>query len=399
MTPPLPLKIWGVVCEQLADENFRKPGDPTGMLTRNPADGRRTLLALCEVSRGIAQVAQPVLFRTYDFDDGRNDGKRHLRFLRSILDNQRLASYVQAVILAHWINEIDADELAEVYSRIAARLGFDTGEHGPEDGIGIPERIPAILLLLLPLLPNLKCLAVTTRHEEHALELLGRLHQAGVIEPFASVVHLGLRHGDTEMGFDLLANSPLLALTPNATTLRLNQCRGVSSHEGDDDDGKVAQDMLQRCMPRGIKNLDLDYCNLEHLDVKALLACCPLLERFRYWSGGACVHEANREVRNRQLVASLAPAKATLRRVELDFGMSDREPDDSDDDGDDDEDEDEDEEVDKDELTQESFADFPVLERVVYEGRVIFRIQSRLGDDGDNDVGSEEDEDGDESDE
>ncbi|KAK8065869.1 hypothetical protein PG997_012616 [Apiospora hydei] len=364
MTPRLPSR------SGLADENFREPGDPTGTLVGNNAAARQTLLTLCEVAKGIARVAQPVLFRTYDFGEGRNDGKKHVRFLRSILDNPRLAASARAVMLDHWVHDIDKDEQVEMYGRIADRLGFDTGafpldeleEDGPH---GLPQRVPTIILLLLPLLPNLQYLTVTTRHEEHALEILARLHRAGAIQPFASVAQLGLCHSDTELGFDLLTNAPLLALTPNVTTMRLMQCRGVGSDEADNDDDKgqaTAQRKLQRCMPRGVRNLSLDYCNLEHPDLRALLACCPRLERFAYSSGGSIVDDANREVSNRRLVAALAPAKATLQRVELDFANAWREPDDDDDDGDDDDDQDDD----QDELTEESFAEFPVLEKVTY---------------------------------
>ncbi|KAK8035231.1 hypothetical protein PG993_010226 [Apiospora rasikravindrae] len=388
MTSRLPLEIWGLVCEQLADENFREPGDPTSTLVGNNAEARRALRALCEVSRGIAHVAQPALFRTYDFGEGLNDGKKHVRFLRSVLDNARLAASVRAVVLDHWIHEIDADEQAEMYGRLADRLGFDTavyplgelervGEHG------LPQRVPTVILLLLPLLPNLQYLTMTTRHEEHALEFLGRLHRAGTIRPFASVVQLGLCHGDTEMGFDVLTNGPLLALTPNVTTMRLTQCRGVGSDEADDN-GQAMQRKLQQCMPPGVRNLSLDYCNLEHPDLRALLACCPRLERFSYSSGGCSVDEANREVSNRRLVAALAPAKATLRRVALDFDYASRELDEDDDD-EDDEDEDGDD-ANKDELTHESFADFPVLEKVTYGGEVIFRSPRQVGE-GDNNVG------------
>ncbi|KAK7967196.1 F-box-like domain-containing protein [Apiospora aurea] len=388
MTPRLPLEIWGVVCEQLADENFREPGEPTGVLVGNNAAARQTLLTLCEVSKGLARVAQPVLFRTYDFGEGRNDGKKHVRFLRSILDNPRLAASVRAVMLDHWVHDLDKDEQAAMYGRIADRLGFDTGafpldeleEDGPH---GLPQRVPTIILLLLPLLPNLTHLTVTTRHEEHALEILDRLHRTGAIQPFASVVQLGLSHGDTELGFDMLTNAPLLALTPNVTTMRLVQCRGVGSDEADDESQAAAQRKLQQCMPRGVRNLSLDYCNLEHADLRALLAYCPRLERFSYSSGGALVDDASREVSNRRLVVALAPAKATLRRVELDFTNANREPDDDDDDDDQDDD--------QDELTQESFADFPVLQKVTYGGEVIFRSQRRLGGD-DKDPGGDEDE-------
>ncbi|KAK7954312.1 hypothetical protein PG988_015006 [Apiospora saccharicola] len=402
-TLQLPLEIWGIVCEQLADENYRQPGNPTSMLMDNPASRRDTLLALCRVSKGVAQVAQPVLFRTYDFGEGMNNGKKHLRFLRNILDNPRLAAAVRIVMLDHWVCDIEPhkDELVEVYGRIAARLGFDAGAFAveldfEENEHGLPTRVPAIIQLLPALLPNLRYLSVTTRHEDDALELLGDLRKAGVLKPFASLEHLTLRHGDTEMGFTLLDCGPLLALTPNVTTLHLMQCRGVSSDDGgaDSEEQKavVLTNALQRCMPTGLKTLDLDCCNLEHRDLRALLANCPHLERFHYYSGGSIVDDANREVSNRQLVASLAPAKATLRRVELNFEHSYRElDDDDDDDGEDNED--------ADELTQASFAEFPVLKRATYSGRVIFSSKARpsgFGDesaeeDGNDDDGEDDD--------
>lgn len=277
----LPLEIWGIVCE----------------LMDSPAFSRDTLLALCKVSKGVAQVAQPVLYRTYDFGEGLDDGKKHLRFLRSILNNTRLAAAVRVVMLDHWVSDIEPhkDKLVEVYGRIAARLGFNTevfpvGLGFEETEHGLPVRMPAIIQLLLPLLPNLRCLSVTTRHEDHALELLGNLHAVGILEPFASVERLSLSHGDTEMGFTLLDCGPLLALTPNVTTLHLMQCCGVSSDNGGADNeaqkAAVLTNALQRCMPAGIKTLNLNYCNFEHRDLRALLASCPRLERFRYISGG-----------------------------------------------------------------------------------------------------------------
>ncbi|KAK7934713.1 F-box-like domain-containing protein [Apiospora marii] len=391
-TLQLPLEIWGIVCEQLADEHFRQPGNPTSMSTDNPAGRRETLLALCLVSKGVAQMAQRVLFRTYDFGEGLNDGKKHLRFLRSLLDNARLAAAVRVVMLDHWICDIEPhrDELVAVYGRVAARLGFDAAAFPvaldfEENEHGLATRVPAIMQLLLPLLPNLRYLSVTTRHEEDALKLLSDLREAGVLQPFASVERLTLRHGDTEMGFALLDCAPLLTLTPNATTLHLMQCRGVGgSEDGDggstdtdseDQKAAVLTNALRRCMPARIKTLDLDYCNLEHRDLRALLASCPRLERFSYYSGGAIVDEANREVGNRQLVASLAPAKATLRRVELNFEHSCREM--SDDDDDDEDGYDDDEDGDGYGLTQASFAEFPVLSRVMYSGKVIFSNRAR----------------------
>ncbi|KAK8135967.1 hypothetical protein PG984_003907 [Apiospora sp. TS-2023a] len=395
-TVQLPLEIWGIVCEQLADENYRQHGNPTSMLMDNLSGSRDTLLALCRVSKGVAQVAQPVLFRTYDFGEGMNDAKKHLRFLRSILDNVRLAAAVRVVMLDHWVCDIEPhkDELVEVYGRIAARLGFDADAFPveldfEENEHGLPTRVPAIIQLLPPLLPNLRYLSVTTRHEDDALELLSDLRKAGVLKPFISMKHLTLRHGDTEMGFTLLDCGPLLALTPKVTTLHLMQCRGVSSDDGgaDSEEQKAVAltNALQRYMPAGIKVLDLDYCNLEQRDLRALLANCSHLERFTYFSGGSIVDDANREVSNRQLVTSLAPAKATLRRVELDFEHSYRELDDDDDDEDNE---------DADELTQASFAEFPVLKRATYSGRVIFSSKARpshIGDKGEEEDGHDDD--------
>ena len=374
------------MCEQLADENFRQPGNPTSMLMDNPAGRRETLLDLCRVSKGVARVAQPVLFRTYDFGEGLNDGKKHLRFLRSVLDNPRLAAAVRVVMFDHWISDIEPhkDELVELYGRVAARLGFDADAFPveldfDEDEYGVLTRVPGIMQLLLPLLPNLRCLSVTTRHEEHALELLRDLREASVLKPFAAVEHLTLCHGDTADGFIMLDCAPLLALTPNVTTLNLHRCCAAGPTDGGTDSEEqkavVLTNVLQRCMPAGITTLNLDHCNFEHPDLRALLASCPHLERFHYYSGGAIVDTENHEVNNRQLIASLAPAKATLRRIELDFEHSFRFAGAFDglyNEGEEDRDDDE--------LTQASFAGFPSLETAIYSGKVIFSSKARPSD-------------------
>ncbi|KAK8004212.1 acyl-CoA N-acyltransferase [Apiospora arundinis] len=301
---------------------------------------RETLKTLCKVSKGIAQVAQSVLFRWYNMTMF-NGGKRHLLFLRSILDSPRLAASVREVEIEDNIEVLDEEERTRIYGRIADRLGFDTNtfplatQQEEADEREVSQTTPAIILLLLPLLPNLTYLTITGRHEDRSYDVLSRLHQVGHIKPLASVTQLGLHYNDTEMGFDLYLDSPILALTPNATTLNLSMCCGVGV-DGEFIDGN---------------NDDEDE------EGAALLACCPRLERFSYYSGGAVVSEANEEVDGHQVVAALAAsARATLKMVALDFQYSMHEYDDEDE---------------KEEIAQDSFAGFTVLEKAIVDERII----------------------------
>ncbi|KAK8032287.1 hypothetical protein PG990_002021 [Apiospora arundinis] len=365
----LTLEIWGVVCDQLSKENFRPPGSSEVKCDiRKLLSSRETLKTLCKVSKGIAQVAQSVLFRWYNMTMF-NGGKRHLLFLRSILDSPRLAASVREVEIEDNIEALDEEERTRIYGRIADRLGFDTNtfplatQQEEADEREVSDTTPAIILLLLPLLPNLTYLTITGRHEDRSYDVLSRLHQAGHIKPLASVTQLGLHYNDTEMGFDLYLDSPILALTPNATTLNLSMCCGVGvdgefiDGNNDDEDEEGAVPLQQSCIPPSLRHLHLDYCNLGHRHLKALLACCPRLERFSYYSGGAVVSEANEEVDGHQVVAALAAsARATLKMVALDFQYSVHEYDDEDE---------------KEEIAQDSFAGFTVLEKAIVDERII----------------------------
>lgn len=109
-----------------------------------------------------------------------------------------------------------------------SRFPFDFTELG--HGLGCETaRLPGLLLLAIPLLPNLQVLDIEIRHTQtHPFELLQQLHAHGVVEPFWRIKDLTLQFfmGWTLTGDPTRRLTPLLALTPKLNTLRLCSCPG-----------------------------------------------------------------------------------------------------------------------------------------------------------------------------
>ncbi|KAK6849286.1 hypothetical protein PG995_013119 [Apiospora arundinis] len=349
--PHLPLEIWRIVCEKLTADNFCAIGSEFDreMIDDWECDyyeARKSLSVLCGVSRGIAEVAQAALFKCYYMDE-KGDRGTHLKFLRAILDSpDRLATYVREVRLENFVysetreerlgvdpnlylfgipNDFPgywAEETASMYARLAARLGFDTADipFNPDDLVRREAQargVPAVIVLSLPLLPNLEVLRIMLGFEKHGFKLLQQLRAIGVRVR-------GLIDGELDWsaignGFFLTRFAPLLALTPNVATLRLDWCGGFDPEEPDTDPVQT----MRECMPPGVKALELRRSRLDDRDMGIVLNCChPGLERFRYQSG--CPEKASVEVTPRQLVRHLLRFKATLKEVEFDYSLPSR---------------------------------------------------------------------------
>ncbi|KAK8032104.1 hypothetical protein PG990_001838 [Apiospora arundinis] len=325
--PHLPLEIWRIVCEKLTADNFCAIGSEFDreMIDDWESDyheARKSLSVLCGVSRGIAEVAQAALFKCYYMDE-KGDRGTHLKFLRAVLDSpDRLATYVREVRLENFVysetreerlgvdpnlylfgipNDFPgywAEETASIYARLAARLGFDTADipFNPDDLVRREAQargVPAVIVLSLPLLPNLE-------------------RVRGFIDGELDWSAIG-------NGFLLTRFAPLLALTPNVATLRLDWCGGFDPEEPDSNPVQT----MRECMPPGMKALELPRSRLDDRDMGMILNCCNAgLERFRYQSG--CPEKASVEVTPRQLVRHLLRFKATLKEIELDYSLPSR---------------------------------------------------------------------------
>ncbi|KAK7923555.1 hypothetical protein PG985_007626 [Apiospora marii] len=256
----------------------------------------------------------------------------------------------------------DKAEVAATYKRLAGHIGVDTclfpfnfAELEPDTR---PAGLPGLLLLAIPLLPNLTALSVETGpNHTRPFELLEKLHASGVIEPFWRVQDLTIEFpGHWEGGVtDLTRLAPLLALTPALTTLRLRACPGFA-HMADED----YVDAARRRMPPGLTALEVRDSYFNDETVGGLLGCCPSsgLARFTYQSVQWTLPSATagREVTPRQLVRRLlAHSPNTLREVELDYSRPGRQEYDHGDGA----------EYEK-KLTRADFAGFPALRTMVH---------------------------------
>ncbi|KAK8087791.1 hypothetical protein PG997_002752 [Apiospora hydei] len=233
---PFPLEIWSHICAQFADEISQDPS-----LRYRPCGGGPSLalMALCRVSKGVMQEAARVLFRsldsTWDWRDevGRGVMRRQFRYLRFALDRPHVLSYVKEVSLNCWLlcdDEKTYELVAEIHCRLASRLGFDPAAF-PLQGKNFfrfynnvrtqpdPVKPDALLLLALPLFPNLQALTISGTN---CLTVLPPLRAAGINKPFESIVDLTLgwdhheRYNKYEPYHRCMLDSfgPLLLLTP-----------------------------------------------------------------------------------------------------------------------------------------------------------------------------------------
>ncbi|KAK8140069.1 hypothetical protein PG984_000135 [Apiospora sp. TS-2023a] len=340
--PPLPLEIWRIICDQLAEDNFRG-SDGTYSDNRDcqlrPArtKARQALKALCRVSWGIAKMAQAALFKCYHMGD-HQERRTFIQYLGAVLDSPRLAGYTKELVLDEPVfpgykgykRELcplltTKAEFAAAYARVAARLGFDESRFPldfMEQGELQPRstaRLPSTLLLAPALLPNLERLGIgMTSKQGRPFKLLQQLHALGVVEPFWRVKELTLKFYLWEAPTIVLTRlAPLLALVPNLTTLRLYAFPGLDAA----DQGFI--EVVREGMPPGLHTLEVRDGYLEDHTVDALLRCCPSgLERFVYVSTVVRPDfpQLGAEVTPRQLVRRLlARSGDTLRAVELDY--------------------------------------------------------------------------------
>lgn len=344
---PFPLEIWILVCEKLAD---RLSQDPLLHYARQGPSS--DLKALCRVSKAISPEAERALFRCYDIrrmwpdpwtgmlNDYEIGFKRHHRFLRTVLDRPHLLSHVQELSLngpfiAYWPRPVEA------YERLATRLGLDhrafplyasSGPHFTHSTVGdtLAEhavRLAVLLLLVIPLLPNLKSLAIAADGPTSVatcLDAFWRMREDGAIKTPDTVVDLRLGwDGDMRAG-DLFTFGSVLAWNPNVQRLHLRRCHGMQPH------GSSPQFVRQAGaagFPRDIEALELHACLFDAATVRLLLRSCPRLERFVYHSGGGQVlyhvadpmDHANLRATPRQILGALQGAKETLKEIDLDF--------------------------------------------------------------------------------
>ncbi|KAK8140089.1 hypothetical protein PG984_000155 [Apiospora sp. TS-2023a] len=343
---PFPLEIWMLVCKKLADKISQEP-----RLHHARQGPSSDLKALCRVSKGISPEAERALFRSYDMrrlgtygrigmvDDG-SGFRRHLRFLRTFLDRPQL-SYVKEVSLNGPFDANLPDAIlsraVETYGRLAKRLGFEPAAFPlrafPEaifidtEGTGRqPVELDSMLLLVLPLFPNLKSLTITANTSSgvpHWFDTLGRMREDGAIKPFGSVVDLRLGWNGMMGCYDLFPFGPLLASTPNVQTLQLWRCHAMKPNE------RFIEQAGLSAFPRNIKALEMHACLFDDSTIRFLLQSCPNLERFVYHSGGcAPLLELFRfpttiivgyRVTARQIFEALQAVKTTLKEIDIDL--------------------------------------------------------------------------------
>ncbi|KAK7968857.1 hypothetical protein PG988_007930 [Apiospora saccharicola] len=302
--PPLPLEIWRIICDQLAEDNFR---GSDGMFTDNRDYGLRSirkearavLKALCRVSWGIAGMAQAALFKCYHMGD-HQERRSFVQYLGAVLDSPRLAGYAKELVLDEPVRHVHRSfqrercpllttkaEFAAAYARVAARLGFDESRFPfdfVEQGDLQPRftaRLPSTILLAPALLPNLERLGIGwTSKQTRPFELLQQLHALGVVEPFWRVKELTLQFYLWLTPTVVLTRlAPLLAVVPRLTTLRLYSFPGLDAVN----QGFI--EVVRERMPPGLHTLEVRDSYLEDHTVDALLRCCPSgLERFVYVS-------------------------------------------------------------------------------------------------------------------
>ncbi|KAK8055003.1 hypothetical protein PG993_000230 [Apiospora rasikravindrae] len=378
--PQLPPEIWRHICNQLTDDNYRLIGTELADLLNKHVSihdhlrAKNALAALSLVSKSIGEMALHARFKCFHMDFS-GDRRVFLKFLRRVLDDPRLAACVKELSVYDWIcikhpanPRSDEADAAATYARMAARLGVDTAAFPFDVKELSPHRnpagrVPGIILLTLPLLPNLGILRVGIGRERRPFELLRRLRASGVVRPFERVRDLTLASDGDGYGINLTRFSPLLALCPNVATLRLVECTGFDLRERD------FVRAVRESMPRRIRALEVRDSRFDDRSMNVLLACVVGgsggdgdgssrgLERFYYRSERAsCEPPAVREVTPKQLARQLLRAKATLREIELDYSDPGRE---RQDDGD--------SEEYRTRLTvADDFAEFPVLERFVH---------------------------------
>ncbi|KAK8055018.1 hypothetical protein PG993_000245 [Apiospora rasikravindrae] len=385
-----PLEIWSHICAQLANEISQ---DPSLHYGHWPGDPSPALKALCRVSKGVSQEAERALFRSYDsrwlYGDERGGAlRRHLHFLRTVLDRPHLLSYVKEVSLSNGLvyGRTTSELVAETYRRLAARLGFDPANFPLEekyiplrdyDPITIieidistamdnypmqprPVRLDALLLLALPLFHNLQALTITASAKMFLQDWVAVFQPpqvAGTIKPFESIMDLTLDYGYYVEGNSLLDSfGPLLALTPRVERLRLRRCHHMNL------DGAIRSSLIGQYFPRSVKSLEIDHGIYNHSGMIELLQCCSRLERFVYRSAGPDVmgyrcdpfspfwSNPTEEVWKMGMVQALLSAKTTLKEVDLTFEepRPDDEPDGQ--------------------VTLADFAGFPALERLRVDG-------------------------------
>ncbi|KAK7941411.1 uncharacterized protein PG986_013798 [Apiospora aurea] len=311
-----PLEIWSHICAQLADEISQAPS-----LRYRPCGGGPSLalMALCRVSKGVSQEAARVLFRsldsTWDWGDAKRDAlRRHLRYLRFALDHPHVLSYVKEVFLSDRVMHDDEktyELVAEIYCRLASRLGFNPAAFPLEGKDGdfslvhnnvrtLPDHVKrdALLFLALPLFPNIQALTISGTN---CLTVLPPLRAAGITKPFESIV-------DLTLGWDY--------------HVRYNKY----GHYND-----------SQHFPRNVKSLDIDKCHFNYGGMSDLLRRCPRLERFVYRSAELgdsplasvfhcqCrdpnVREREEEVSKRDLVDALRSVRTTLKEADLTFQL------------------------------------------------------------------------------
>lgn len=332
MVPQLPPEVWRLVFTQLSSEvsqaKRRKLEDRIarrfiGKFREFNAGSRasKALANLGKVSRRFAALAQPELFRTYE-PVVRHSFKTPHRFgfLETVLARPDLAACVREIHLGNLSLGHRPAYCKRLYLQMAAALGVDPSLLRPGyEGLG-EECLPLLAILLTP---NVEVLSVRMQELPDAMDLLERSQAMGAVKPLERVRDLTL-HGrnDESNPFELCRLFPLLALTPNVTTLRLANCNLTRIPATE----PSQQRRLRRHVPRGLKTLEIWHGCFEHESTGVLLAHLAHLETFVYRSRGFRGPHAPgararaREVTAKQLMRHLLPSRDTLRDVQMCWG-------------------------------------------------------------------------------
>ncbi|KAK7920563.1 hypothetical protein PG985_008585 [Apiospora marii] len=227
-----PPELWVIICTELADQQ-----DPR-FHWKNPTEkieeARTALYSLCETSRMLRSIAQPLLLRSRCTEE---EPGGFLSLGRNILSKPRLASLVRCIKIARdysdYYGELEDHEEYPILLEVANRLGFDpslfsTGLGRPSGLFSISTgrpfgaNLPPLRQLLPSFLPKLKYLHIQLRDHDAPCRFLQTLRKRSVITPFESVTTLLLESAALFSDRWVLQRySPLLALLPNLHLLSL----------------------------------------------------------------------------------------------------------------------------------------------------------------------------------